>query len=106
MLSVFSDSATPEIKSHYAFRIFGEWVRRPGQVVAEQRLSQGTMVVCSYCKTCWLGVLGSEQNKAHAVYLPLTHTGHWLAWLLKGVGKRQIVLGVHQGHWSRADLLV
>lgn len=23
MLSAFSDSATPEIKSHYAFRIFG-----------------------------------------------------------------------------------
>nr|XP_011750525.1 calcium and integrin-binding protein 1 isoform X1 [Macaca nemestrina]XP_014998501.1 calcium and integrin-binding protein 1 isoform X1 [Macaca mulatta] len=31
LLSVFSDTATPDIKSHYAFRIFGENQEQPGR---------------------------------------------------------------------------
>nr|XP_028572459.1 uncharacterized protein LOC114590318 [Podarcis muralis] len=42
MLSVFSDSATPEIKSHYAFRIFGEF--QPGWGLVCDRESGNTLL--------------------------------------------------------------
>lgn len=38
LLSVFSDTATPDIKSHYAFRIFGE---DPGEPPGAQGLPRG-----------------------------------------------------------------
>lgn len=40
LLSVFSDTATPDIKSHYAFRIFGKDCEEPGETQSLTRSAQ------------------------------------------------------------------
>lgn len=57
LLSVFSDTATPDIKSHYAFRIFGKncWSSLlPTQEVGVGVSLWNTFCACLYCSLCLL----------------------------------------------------
>uniref|UniRef100_A0A670K1X9 EF-hand domain-containing protein n=1 Tax=Podarcis muralis TaxID=64176 RepID=A0A670K1X9_PODMU len=62
MLSVFSDSATPEIKSHYAFRIFGEF--QPGWGLVCDRETALSLKELK-CKSCAGIRIGTQWNNLH-----------------------------------------